>query len=57
MRAGQASRIEPVSARAFELPLLGWLRAGFGSFAYRLAHLTIPRGFAVGGLTFLFVFV
>jgi hypothetical protein len=57
MRASQASRIEPVSARAFELPLLGWLQAGFGSFAYRLAHLRAHRPAVLGTLAVIFYIV
>ena len=57
MRAGPASRIEPVSAVAFELPLLGWLQAGFGSFAYRLAHLRVQRPAVLGALAVLFFLV
>jgi hypothetical protein len=57
MRAGPASRTEPVSAGVFELPLLGWLQAGFGSFAYRLAHLRAHRPAALGALAVLFFFV
>ena len=32
----------------------GWRQAGFGSFAYRLAHLAIPRGPVVAGLCLVF---
>ena len=55
MRAGSASRIEPSPFGGFTSLRLGWLQAGFGSFAYRLAHLRIPRGAAIGGLTLLFL--
>ena len=54
MRAGSASRIEPVSVGAFAYPRLGWRQAGFVSFAYRLAHLSAARPIVVGGLALVF---
>ena len=54
MRVSQRLRFEPSSARAFEYSGLGWLQAGFGSFAYRLAHLRLPRATVVGALAALF---
>jgi len=54
MRAGQASRIEPEFVGAFESSRLGWLQAGFGSFAYRLAHLRASRPAVIGTLSLLF---
>ena len=35
----------------------GWQQAGFVSFAYRLAHLTVPRGRLLAVLFTLFYFV
>ncbi|MDB5505649.1 MAG: hypothetical protein JWR75_287 [Devosia sp.] len=35
----------------------GWQQAGFVSFAYRLAHLTVPRGQLLSALFALFYFV
>jgi len=32
----------------------GWLQAGFSSFAYRLAHLALPRPLSVLGVFVLF---
>jgi hypothetical protein len=54
MRAGQVSRTEPEFVGAFESSRLGWLQAGFGSFAYRLAHLRASRPAVVGTLSLLF---
>jgi hypothetical protein len=56
MRAGSASRIEPVSVGVFAYSRLGWPQAGFVSFAYRLAHLAAPRLLVIGGLALAFVF-
>lgn len=56
MRAEAASRIEPVSEGVFEYLVMGWRQAGFGSFAYRLAHLTAPRPAIVLALSLIFVF-
>jgi len=42
------------SASAFEFLRLGWLRAGFGSFAYRLAHLRAARPAVLGTLCLCF---
>ena len=55
MRAGLASRIEPGSVGALEYSRTGWLQAGFSSFAYRLAHLRIAHGAAVGVLSLMFL--
>ena len=55
MRAVQVSRIEPEFVGAFESSRLGWLQAGFGSFAYRLAHLRASRPAIVGALSLLFL--
>jgi len=57
MRAGQVSRTEPEFVGAFESSRLGWLQAGFGSFAYRLAHLRLPRPSVVGALAIVFLLV
>jgi hypothetical protein len=54
MRASSASRIEPLSGRAFASSGLGWLQAGFCSFAYRLAHLRLAPPVAVGVLSLMF---
>ncbi len=35
----------------------GWLRAGLGSFAYRLAHLRVSRRLIVGALSAAFILV
>lgn len=56
MRVSDRLRFEPSSARAFEYSGLGWLQAGFSSFAYRLAHLHAPRLTLVGALATLFFF-
>jgi hypothetical protein len=56
MRVSERLRFEPASARAFEYSGLGWLQAGFGSFAYRLAHLHAPRATLVSVLAMLFFF-
>ena len=56
MRAGSASRIEPGSVGAFAYPRLGWRQAGFVSFAYRLAHLSVARPLAFAGLFLVFLF-
>ena len=55
MRISLASRIEPLSAAANEYSRLGWLQAGFSSFAYRLAHLRLPRYAVLGALSVLFL--
>jgi len=55
MRAAEASRIEPASVRVAQFMRLGWLQAGFSSFAYRLAHLRIAHGAAVGVLSLMFL--
>ncbi len=57
MRAGSASRIEPLSVGAFEYSRNGWLQAGFSSFAYRLAHLRIAHGTAVAALSLMFLLI
>ena len=54
MRAGHGLRIEPSAGRIYEYSGLGWLQAGFGSFAYRLAHLRLPRATLVSALAALF---
>ena len=56
MRASLASRIEPASAGANVYSRLGWLQAGFSSFAYRLAHLRLPRFAVLGALSVVFLF-
>jgi len=35
---------------------IGWLQAGFSSFAYRLAHLIVPHPVAIIGVGVLFYF-
>ena len=57
MRAVPVQRVFLGQDAAFASLRFGWLQAGFGSFAYRLAHLRIPRGAAVGGLTLFFLLV
>ena len=57
MRAGPASRIDPVSASAIEYLRLGWQQAGFGSSAYRLAHLRASRPAVLGVLVLMFFLV
>jgi len=54
MRAAEASRNEPVVAGVLQFLRLGWLQAGFSSFAYRLAHLHAPRAAAIGVLSVVF---
>ena len=54
MRVSERLRFEPLSARAFEYSGLGWLQAGFSSFAYRLAHLSVPRLTVVSAMALLF---
>ena len=56
MRAGSASRIDPVLASAIEYLRLGWLQAGLNSSAYRLAHLRAARPAVLGSLFLLFYF-
>jgi hypothetical protein len=34
--------------------VVGWRQAGLSSFAYRLAHLTLPRPMAVAGVFLMF---
>jgi hypothetical protein len=57
-RSGVAVGIVP--ERSLELPplisnvLFGWLQAGFHSFAYRLAHLSLPRFAALVPLAVIF---
>jgi len=55
MRAAEASRIEPASVRVAQFMRLGWLQAGFSSFAYRLAHLLAPRVAVIGALSVMFL--
>jgi hypothetical protein len=55
MRAAKASRIEPLSVNVAQFMRLGWLQAGFSSFAYRLAHLHAPRAAVVGILSVVFL--
>ena len=57
MRARVASRIEPGSVGVFEYRRLRLRQAGFLSFAYRLAHLSVWRPAIVGALSLAFVFV
>jgi len=54
MRVSDRLRFEPSAARAFEYSGLGWLQAGFCSFAYRLAHLHVARATMVSALAALF---
>jgi hypothetical protein len=56
MRAGSASRNEPVFVGAVEYLRLRWQQAGFVSFAYRLAHLRASRPAVIGSLSLLFFF-
>ena len=44
------------SASAFEFLRLGWLQAGFGSFAYRLAHFQMQRSIVIAAVSALFYF-
>jgi hypothetical protein len=37
-------------------PSFRWLQAGFSSFAYRLAHLALPRPMATAAVFLLFYF-
>jgi len=55
MRASLPSRTEPLSAVVNEHSRLGWLQAGFSSFAYRLAHLRVPRFALLGVMSVLFL--
>ena len=57
MRSSDGLRIEPSARHAFELSNLGWLQAGFGSFAYRLAHLRLPRPGMISVLVVVFLLV
>ncbi|HVX73645.1 MAG: hypothetical protein ACTHKD_06970 [Devosia sp.] len=57
MRSSDGLRIEPPARHVFELSNLGWLQAGFGSFAYRLAHLRLPRPGVMGVLVVVFLLV
>ena len=56
MRAVRAQRVLSGQNAAFASLRFGWLQAGFGSFAYRLAHLRVSRAGALGGLTLMFLF-
>jgi hypothetical protein len=53
MQAGLHRSNEYVAASSSPLST-GWLQAGFSSFAYRLAHLTVPRGVAIFGAGLMF---
>ena len=44
-------------ATGFSSREYGWLQAGFSSFAYRLAHLAVPRAVAATVLSLLFYLV
>jgi hypothetical protein len=55
MRVSDRLRFEPLAARAFEYSGLGWMQAGFSSFAYRLAHLHAPRSAVVAALSVIFL--
>ena len=54
MRAGHGLRIELSGGRIYEYSGLEWLQAGFSSFAYRLAHLSVPRLTVVSAMALLF---
>ena len=55
MRARPAPQNTSQSGSAGEYLRLGWLQAGFSSFAYRLAHLSAPRPAVIGTLFLLFL--
>jgi hypothetical protein len=57
MRASSGLRIEPSAGHASQYSGLGWLQAGLSSFAYRLAHLQMPRATVVGGLALVFLLI
>jgi hypothetical protein len=57
MRAASGSRVSVPLAPATGLSRSGWLQAGFCSFAYRLAHLALPRPASVGALALIFLLV
>ena len=56
MRAGPVLSFEPRLVGAAESSLLGWVQAGFSSFAYRLAHFRMPRSATITALALIFVF-
>jgi len=56
MRAGLRRSSEYFDATDVPPFAIGWLQAGFSSFAYRLAHLIVPRPVAIIGVGVLFYF-
>jgi hypothetical protein len=56
MRAGSRRSSEYFLATDVSQFAIGWLQAGFSSFAYRLAHLIVPRPIAIIGVGALFYF-
>ena len=56
MRALAGRRTELATEKAARSLSNRWLQAGFTSFAYRLAHLTLPRSLALLSISALFYF-
>ena len=54
MRAAVGRRTEFATERSARSLSNRWLQAGFTSFAYRLAHLTLPRSAAILSISALF---
>jgi len=54
MRAGFRYRSEHISSPQTEASAIEWQQAGLTSFAYRLAHVALPRPLAIIGTLLLF---
>jgi len=54
MRLKSWRRPELASMADARQPSSGWPQAGYTSFAYRLAHLGLPRPISVAGLCVMF---
>jgi len=54
MRVGFRYRSEHISALRTEASAIEWQQAGLTSFAYRLAHVALPKPLAIAGVFLLF---
>lgn len=54
MRVVSASSIAYRGGETRPVQTFGWLQAGFFGFAYRLAHLSLPRPLVMAALTVFF---
>ena len=54
MRGPLGGRVAYQAADISEVFAIGWLQAGVLSFAYRLAHLALPRSIVVASLSLIF---